>query len=104
MLFRSKGEFLGKSFLSKSSHTRKLYGVILEEKVIPRQGTEVLAYGLVTSGTFSPTLARPIAMFMTNRDIPVDRQVSIKVRDKLYDGIVTKLPFVKKGINKDATV
>ncbi len=99
-----KGDFIGKAFLSRSSHTRKLFGIVLEEKVIPRQGTEVLHYGVVTSGTFSPSLGKSIAMFMTQRDIPNDRHVSVKVRDKAYDATIIKLPFIKKGINKDATV
>ena len=69
-----KGEFVGRDALlrRKESPARSRIGLRLEGKRIARQGAIVLAgdreAGLVTSGTFSPTLQQSIAMALVSPD------------------------------------
>src|SRR5687768_7043404 len=79
--------------------TKKLVGLQMVEKGIPRQGYEIKDHigatiGKVTSGTQSPSLGKAIAMGYVN--VPytaIDTQVYIKVRDKLLIAKVVKMPF-----------
>ncbi len=56
-----KGDFIGREALL-SGPKKKLVGLLPEGRAIPRAGDRVLPAGVVTSGTFSPTLKRPIAL------------------------------------------
>ncbi|MCX5750464.1 MAG: glycine cleavage system aminomethyltransferase GcvT [Candidatus Saganbacteria bacterium] len=101
-----KGDFIGKEALQKMEREglpQKLFGLVFDSKVIPRQGFSVFKdvgekepIGTVTSGTFSPTLKRPIAMaFLKNyRENP--KEVYVKIRDVLAKAEVIALPFYKK--------
>ena len=51
--------------------------------------------GKVTSGTFSPTLKKPIAMgYITTEFTKVGTPIQVKIREKLHAAVVTKMPFV----------
>ena len=69
------------------------------EKGIPRHGYEIKNYtgatiGHVTSGTQSPSLGKPIGMgFVTTPFSAMDSKIIIKVRDKLLEAKVSKIPF-----------
>ncbi|MDD5456007.1 MAG: glycine cleavage system aminomethyltransferase GcvT [Candidatus Margulisbacteria bacterium] len=96
----SKPEFVGKKYLESVPRRRRLYGVSLKDRVVPRQGCEVKDLGMVTSGTFSPTLNKSIALFLANRDLTDKDTAWLKIREKEYQGQVMNLPFIKKkGIN-----
>jgi aminomethyltransferase len=77
---------------------RQLVGLILDKGAIPRTGSVVetpLGEGVVTSGSFGPTLDRPIALAR----IPmgdVDR-VNVVVRGRSLPARVIKPPFVRNG-------
>eukprot|EP00922_Rhytidocystis_sp_ex-Travisia-forbesii_P025272 GHVS01037096.1.p1 GENE.GHVS01037096.1~~GHVS01037096.1.p1 ORF type:complete len:452 (+),score=62.42 GHVS01037096.1:95-1450(+) len=78
----------------------KRVGLICESKAVAREdsivysGSDVI--GRVTSGTFSPTLQKPIAMaYVTTANAKVDTVVEVDVRNKRYKAKVTKMPFVK---------
>lgn len=79
---------------------RKLVGFEMEEKGIPRHGYEIKDFaghiiGYVTSGTQSPTLGKAIGMgYVTMPFSAIDSNIYIKVRDKLLQARVTKIPFV----------
>ncbi|OGI09476.1 MAG: glycine cleavage system protein T [Candidatus Margulisbacteria bacterium GWF2_35_9] len=91
-------EFKGKQFLSNvQSKTNKMYGVVIDEKAIPRTGCIINGVGKITSGTYSPTLKKSIAIFMADREINAGETVNVMIRDKEYKGIITKLPFIKKS-------
>jgi len=50
--------------------------------------------GVVTSGTFAPTLQKPIAMCYVDREhSQLGTQVDIDIRGKVHQAIVVKLPF-----------
>ncbi len=78
---------------------RKLAGLVLEERGVLRAHQRVIAPGAgegeITSGTFSPTLERSIALAR----IPASAsdQVQVDVRGKLLAARVVKPPFVRHG-------
>jgi aminomethyltransferase len=96
----NKGEFVGRNALSKfKSHPgRTRVGLALEGKRIARQGCPVKqgdrAVGAVTSGTFSPTLNRSLAMALVEPACAADgTPVLVDVRGKDEAASVVPLPF-----------
>jgi aminomethyltransferase len=53
--------------------------------------------GEITSGTFSPTLARSIALARMPRGTAPGDTVHVQVRDKRLAARVVKAPFVRNG-------
>lgn len=98
-----KGEFVGKEALQRVAEQgpdAKLIGLELADRVVPRNGYDVLAggevIGQVSSGTFSPTLERSIALAFVRRPTPSPGEaVSVRVRGKLHDAEVVGLPFYR---------
>jgi len=91
-------EFIGADIiLQKKMAAKNMYGIIVNERMIPRQGCEVLDVGYVTSGTFSPSLNSPMALVITDRKIDADSPVRINIRNREVSGKIVLLPFVKKG-------
>ena len=78
---------------------RKLVGFEMTEKGIPRHGYEIKDFddvpiGAVTSGTQSPSLGKAIGMgYVRKAFTPLDTIIYIKVRTKLLQGKVVKIPF-----------
>jgi aminomethyltransferase len=88
-------------------------GLLPQSKAPLREGAELYAsdgetVGHVTSGGFSPTLQRPIAMgYVASNYANVDAPLSAPLRDKRVDVAVAALPFVahryfKSPVGKDA--
>lgn len=96
---KNKSDFLGKSGLEKIKHPRHEYGVILEQG-IAREGYEVFREGKkighVTSGTFSPTLKKAIAIILSDDKLMPGDKVEIKIRQQLSEARVEALPFIKR--------
>ena len=95
-------EFTAKQILERQKTEgieRKLVGFEMQEKGIPRHGYEIKDFsdmniGVVTSGTQSPSLGKAIGMgYVSTVFSRIDVQVYIKVRDKLLQARVVKLPF-----------
>ncbi|MEO8406795.1 MAG: glycine cleavage system aminomethyltransferase GcvT [Chitinophagaceae bacterium] len=95
-------DFTAKSILADQKEKgieKKLVGLEMIDKGIPRQGYEIKDYsgaliGHVTSGTQSPTLGKAIAMgYVRTAYATLDTNVYIKVRDKLLQAKVAKIPF-----------
>jgi len=78
---------------------KKLVGLEMIEKGIPRHGYEIkdsqaATIGRITSGTQSPSLNKAIAIgYIETAYSKIDTQVYIKVRDKLLMAKVVKMPF-----------
>jgi aminomethyltransferase len=78
---------------------RKLVGFEMIDKGIPRHGYEIKDFsgaliGHVTSGTQSPSLNKAIGMGYVNIAFSqLDTNIFIKIRDKLLQAKVVKLPF-----------
>jgi aminomethyltransferase len=83
--------------------TRKLVGFELLDRGIPRHGHNVVdaagnVVGVVTSGTQSPTLQKPIGMaYVPNASAAEGSEVLVDVRGKVLKGRVVKLPFLKQS-------
>lgn len=97
-----KDHFLGKEALEKlqqSDKKRHAYGVLLEGKGIAREGYPVYKdqekIGIVTSGTFSPSLNRAIALVLVERKLSDQDIVDIQIRQNFCPAKVVKLPFYR---------
>ncbi|AHE65730.1 glycine cleavage system aminomethyltransferase GcvT [Legionella oakridgensis] len=95
-------DFIGMgALLSQKQHglSRKLVGLILQDKGIMRSTQRVIVEGhgegVITSGTFSPTLQKSIALAR----VPIDtnNQVLVEIRGRLLPATVCKPRFVKQG-------
>jgi len=93
--------FIGRSALEAvlaEGSKRELVGLVLEDRGVLRAHQRVIAAGgegLVTSGTFSPTLERSIALAR----VPAGTRgrVQVDVRGKALMARVVKPPFVRHG-------
>lgn len=99
-----KGDFVGRDaleeFKAKPALTR--IGLKLESKRIARQGAEVFrdgqAVGLVTSGTFAPTLGESLAMALVDpRCATIGAPLTLDVRGHQETARVVPLPFYKRS-------
>lgn len=95
-------DFIGKAALLKIKEagiSMKQVGVVLEAKGVLREGMKLIipnvGEGLLTSGTFSPTLKHAIGIARVPMDAKDDAQVDI--RGTLVDVRLVKLPFVRNG-------
>ena len=95
-------EFTSKEVFAKQKTEgveKKLVGFEMIEKGIPRQGYEIKDFegriiGHVTSGTQSPSLGKAIGMgYVRTPYAVIDSEIFIKVRDKLLQAKVSKIPF-----------
>lgn len=98
----SKDHFVGKDkvvALKEKGIQRKLVGIELMDRGIPRHGYEIKneagdTIGEVTSGTQSPTLQKPIAMgYVTIPWSKAGSDIFISVRNKMLKAKVVKTPF-----------
>jgi aminomethyltransferase len=98
-----KGEFRGSAALLReqaSGLTRRLRGVLLDGRQVPRAGYPVRRgeepLGEVTSGNFSPTLERGIALAFLRPDAAEGEVVTVDVRGRPASAVVVKPPFVHR--------
>jgi glycine cleavage system T protein (aminomethyltransferase) len=78
---------------------RKLVGLLLEDRGVLRSHQQVWVHetgtGEITSGTFSPTLERSIALARVPAG--TGQHVQVEIRGKLLNARVVKPPFVRLG-------
>jgi len=101
-----KEDFIGKDILKKQadkSTQKRLTGIELIDRGIPRDGYRVekdgVDIGYITSGTYSPTFKKGLAMAMLSNSpdiIQPDSQVDVIIRDKKIKAKTVNLPFYKK--------
>ncbi len=98
-----KGEFLGHAALLREQErgvTRRLRGLMLDGRQVPRAGYPVLRegeqLGEVTSGNFSPTLGRGIALAFLSPEVSEGEVLAIDIRGRPAGAVVVKLPFVHR--------
>lgn len=100
----SKPNFIGKEALLKfkeNGFKRKLVAITSDEKIFPRHGYDITfnknKIGVVTSGTLSPVLEKPIAMgYVETKFSEIGSDVNFLIRGKEVPAKVVKLPFVKR--------
>jgi len=97
-------DFVGKAALHSQRDARLSHrvGLVMEGKRVPRENYHVFAgdqdVGVVTSGSFSPTLNRPIAMAYVDaaNGAPAET-LQIDIRGKRHPAQVVELPFYQRS-------
>ena len=93
-------DFTGRSALRTRPRERQLVGLMLLDRGVMRAHQAVRcgsAEGEVTSGGFSPTLNRSIALARVPATVAAGDDVEVGVRDKWMRARVVKPPFVRNG-------
>lgn len=99
-----EADFFGKEVLKKQKEeglSRKLVGIEMIDKGIPRHGYEVFVgenqIGIVTTGTQSPSSKRNIGLALLNIEYTeLGTEVEVQVRKKRLKAIVVATPFYKR--------
>ena len=103
-----KPEFIGRSALLKQKTdgvARKLVGIELKDKAIPRHGYLVLkdgeTIGEVTTGYHGISVDKSICMaLIDSRYAALGTEVEIQIRKKTFPGVVVKKRFYEKHYKK----
>ena len=94
-------DFVGKAALLAHPQSRQLLGLVLTQKSGVLRSHQKVATaegeGEVTSGTFSPTLERSIALARIPLGVKAGALVQVSVRDRQLAAKVVKPPFVRYG-------
>jgi aminomethyltransferase len=90
-------DFIGRQALETLRRTPgdQLVGLLLEERGVLRSHQKIVPAGEVTSGTFSPTLNRSIALARVPSTAAAG--VQVEIRGKLHSASIVKTPFVRHG-------
>jgi aminomethyltransferase len=94
-------DFIGRQALEAlkaAGLQKKLVALVLDDRGVLRGHQKVVTAagaGEITSGTFSPTMEKSIALARVPRD--TGAAVQVDVRGKLLNARVVKAPFVRKG-------
>jgi aminomethyltransferase len=97
-------DFIGRAALADEKAQglrRTLVGIELRERGVPRAGYPILrdgrTIGVITSGTMSPTLGRPIAMgYVPPAESAPGGELVVEIRGRSVPAIVAPLPFYKR--------
>jgi len=100
-----KGNFVGRVALEhqqKMGLTQKLVGLEMAGRHIARHGYPVLVdgatVGQITSGTWSPTLEKAIALAYVPPDLAqVGQTLAVEIRGHSYPGRVVRRPFYRRS-------
>jgi aminomethyltransferase len=104
----SKDTFWGKDALTAEKEAGPkvlLRGLVASGRGIARPHMSVLMtpdlpVGEVTSGTFSPTLKKGVALALLNAQVAEGAEVTVDVRGRAEIFVVTKPPFVQPGVRE----
>jgi aminomethyltransferase len=105
---KDKEEFIGKEAIAAQKEaglTRKIVGIELQDKAIPRAGYPVeidgVQVGEVTTGYRSISTDRSVCVAMVEKAYTeLGTQVQIRIRKKVFPGIVTKKRFYETNYKK----
>jgi aminomethyltransferase len=97
-------DFIGRGALAQELRQglrRQLVGIELRERGVPRAGYPILRdgqpIGELTSGTFAPTLERPVGMgYVPPAHAEPGTEVAIEIRGKLVAAAIVPLPFYRR--------
>ncbi len=93
-------DFTGKAALQANPASRRMLGLVLEDKGVLRSHMKVFTVageGETTSGSFSPTLEKSIAFARVPLATSPGEQVEVEVRGKRLKAVTVKMPFVRNG-------
>ena len=97
---RTPREFVGRAALEQKSPRFAFAGLVLEDRGVMRAHQRVhtdAGEGEITSGGFSPTMNRSIALARVPPGVPPEAQVKVEIRGSLLNARVVKPPFVRHG-------
>ena len=106
---KTQTNFYGSNLIKEDIDNECKYmmvGVKSEDRIIPRKGNIILncsknEIGFITSGTFSPTLKKPIGIgFILREVINSDEEIFVDNKRKTFKAKVSSLPFIKFWVNK----
>ena len=105
---KDKEEFIGREALvaqKEAGLTRKSVGIELQDKAIPRAGYPVevngVQVGVVTTGYRSISTDRSVCVAMVDKAYTeLGTEVEIRIRKKVFPGIVTKRRFYETNYKK----
>lgn len=101
----SKGDFIGRAVLEQQKEAgvqRRLVGLKMEGRNIARHGYPVVfegeSVGVVTSGSWSPTLEAAIALaYVPTHLAKIGQPLHVEIRGKACAGAVIKKPFYRRA-------
>lgn len=105
---KEKEEFIGRDAImaqKEAGVTRKIVGIELQDKAIPRAGYPVevdgVCVGVVTTGYRSISTDRSVCVAMVEKAYSeLGTQVDIHIRKKVFPGVVTKKRFYETNYKK----
>ena len=97
-------DFFGKEALKSLSSKKikkKLVGIEISGRAIARKGCKIYingkTVGEITSGSWSPTLQKPIAMGYISLDYAdLKEEIEVEIRNKIFKGIICNKKFLQK--------
>lgn len=103
-----KGDFIGRDVMVKQKSegvTRKIVGIELNSRAIPRHGYDVesegTVVGQVTTGYSSISTGKSVCMALLDASYTkLGTPVQVRIHKKLHDGVVTKKRFYEKNYKK----
>lgn len=100
VVFDTAREFVGRQALLTRPRQSQFLGLVLEEGGVLRSHQKVFTTtgeGIITSGTFSPTMEQSIALARLPLDSTVGDTVEVEIRGKRHAARIVKPPFVRNG-------
>jgi len=97
---KSERDFIGRAALLANAPSQKLAGLLLLDRGVLRGHQKVhTAHGMgeITSGSFSPTLEKSIALARVPKAVTIGDTVQVAIRDKMLNAKVVKYPFARNG-------
>ncbi|GAB4188268.1 MAG: glycine cleavage system aminomethyltransferase GcvT [Wenzhouxiangellaceae bacterium] len=96
-------DFIGRQALAEQRSAGvadKLVGLVLDDRAVLRHGQTVTDLdgqpaGVVTSGTFGPTVGKPLGFARIRRE--VEERCQVEIRGKQYLARIVRPPFVRHG-------
>ncbi|GAB2482035.1 glycine cleavage system aminomethyltransferase GcvT [Luteococcus sediminum] len=84
---------------------RRMRGLLAVGRGIPRHGMEVVddqdeVVGVVTSGTFAPSLKQGIGLALVDSRFGIGDEVGVRVRNRVEKFKIVKPPFVTPGVRQ----
>jgi aminomethyltransferase len=99
--FKDAGrDFIGRKALESWHTSRQFIGLLLIDKGVLRSHQTVITkqgIGDITSGSFSPSLQRSIALARVPMGVQIGDEVEVEIRDKRLKARVVKPNFVRHG-------
>jgi aminomethyltransferase len=97
---KTERDFVGRAALEKNGQKAQFLGLVLLDKGVLRGHQKVFCpqgQGEITSGSFSPTSEKSVALARLPMGVAVGDTVEVEIRDKRLKAQVVKAPFARDG-------